>query len=284
MKNKYNIVIMSMTINLSKYIYKDYWDCFYMLSIIIPTLNEENYIPNLLNCLANQKCQDFEVMIVDGNSDDNTREIAKEYNKKLRIKILNTNIRNVSYQRNLGLGNSTNERVLFLDADTSFDNNFLYNALNELETKKLKISGCLVYPNSTNFVDKLFFLGYRGFLRIFYKIIGFNGCCIFTLKSLHNRINGFDENIKVSEDFDYARRLSKITKTHILNSTKIYTSVRRFEKYGRLKTGIKVLLIGLYTLFIGKITSDIFNYRFNHIPFGNFKKVSSKHKKVLIEK
>jgi len=235
----------------------------FMLSIIIPALNEEEYIPNLLNCLSNQTFKDFEVIVVDANSEDNTKIVTSKFRKQLKIKVLDAKIRNVSYQRNLGLKNAKNEMVLFLDADTIFENAFLENALNEIKTRNLILTGCYVYPDSLNLIDIFFFAGYRVFLRIFYKRIGFNGCCVFTLKSLHKKINGFDETIKVSEDFDYVRRLKKFTKINLLKTVKVKTSVRRFQKNGRLRTGIKILLIGFYTLFFGKITTDIFKYRFN---------------------
>ena len=47
-----------------------------MLSIVIPTLNEENYLPNLLRSLGKQTVKDFEVLVADANSQDATRQIA----------------------------------------------------------------------------------------------------------------------------------------------------------------------------------------------------------------
>ena len=76
------------------------------------------------------------------------------------------------------------------------------------------------------------------------------------------KVNGFDEAIKVSEDYDYTKRLRKFAEISLLN-TKIYTSVRRFEKNGRIRTAIKIFLIGLYINFIGNVKKNIFNYRFN---------------------
>ena len=247
-----------------------------MLSIIIPTLNEDVYIVKLLNCLSKQTFNDFEVIIADANSQDDTVFVTNKFKNILNLKMLNSEIRNVSYQRNLGLKNAKNERVLFLDADTIFNANFLENALNEIKTKNISLAGCFVYPDSTHVIDRLFFSGYRNFLKVFYKFIGFNGCCIFTLKSLHEKINGFDESIKVSEDFDYIRRFKKITKLNLLKSVNVKTSVRRFQKNGRLRTGIKIVLIGFYTLFFGKITTDIFKYRFNDNLFT--KKLNKKPK------
>ena len=50
-----------------------------MLSIIIPTYNEEEYLPKLLNCIKNQTHKDYEIIVADANSKDKTRQIAKKY-------------------------------------------------------------------------------------------------------------------------------------------------------------------------------------------------------------
>ena len=49
------------------------------LSIVIPTLNEEKYLPNLLQCIKAQKLNDYEIIVSDGNSIDKTIKIAKKY-------------------------------------------------------------------------------------------------------------------------------------------------------------------------------------------------------------
>ena len=49
------------------------------LSIIIPTYNEEEYLPNLLKSIESQKFKDYEVIVADANSCDNTVKIAKNY-------------------------------------------------------------------------------------------------------------------------------------------------------------------------------------------------------------
>ena len=55
-------------------------------SIVIPTLNEEDYLPNLLGDLTKQTKKDFEVIIADGYSKDETKQVVKAFKKKLQIK------------------------------------------------------------------------------------------------------------------------------------------------------------------------------------------------------
>lgn len=54
-----------------------------MISIIIPTWNEENYLPKLLECIKKQTYRDYEVIVADANSTDNTKAIAKKYDCKI---------------------------------------------------------------------------------------------------------------------------------------------------------------------------------------------------------
>lgn len=233
-----------------------------MLSIIIPVLNEGGFINQVLENLVSQSFKKFEVILVDGNSTDNSLKIIKSYLKKLDLRILNSKTRNVSYQRNLGAKNAKNERILFLDADCSFDNQFIEDSLQEISARKIEVSGARLYPDSNNLIDIIFYGGFRIFMVIFHSFIGLNGGCIFTLKELHNKIHGFDEEIKVGEDYDYTCRLKKYTKLKMLH-TKIKTSTRRFHKNGRLRTGLKVVFMGFYILIFGKIKNNLFNYRFN---------------------
>jgi glycosyltransferase involved in cell wall biosynthesis len=86
-------------------------------SIVIPTLNEEVYLPKLLQDLTHQTQKSFEVIVVDGKSEDNTKEIALSFAKKLPLRFFSTPTRNVSFQRNYGSQKAKGEYLLFLDAD-----------------------------------------------------------------------------------------------------------------------------------------------------------------------
>src|SRR6266480_923896 len=92
-----------------------------LFSIIIPTLNEEHYLPKLLTDLQKQTQQNFEVIVVDGKSEDNTKEQAISFAKKLPLKFIETPTRNVSHQRNLGAKHALGAYLFFLDADTRID-------------------------------------------------------------------------------------------------------------------------------------------------------------------
>jgi glycosyltransferase involved in cell wall biosynthesis len=94
-------------------------------TIVIPALNEEKYIPLLLSDLVAQTCQDFEVIVVNGNSEDETVAKALEFESKLKISIIHTATRNVSHQRNLGGKKAKSPWLLFMDADNRLPDYFL---------------------------------------------------------------------------------------------------------------------------------------------------------------
>src|SRR3989344_7060609 len=99
-------------------------------SVVIPTLNEEKYLPKLLKCLREQLDKDFEVIVVDGSSDDKTVERAEG------VKIIASKKRNVSYQRNLGAKAARGKWLVFLDADVSIPANYLSEMHNTLILRK----------------------------------------------------------------------------------------------------------------------------------------------------
>ena len=90
-----------------------------MLSVIIPTYNEENYLGVLLECLKNQTFRDFEVIVADADSKDKTREIAKKTDTKI------VKGGRQAFGRNNGAKSARGDILVFMDADLSFDNEFL---------------------------------------------------------------------------------------------------------------------------------------------------------------
>lgn len=96
------------------------------LSIIIPTLNEEKYLPTLLTDLSRQTYRDFEVIIVDGHSGDRTVAKANPFAHRLpRLTLVDSPVRDVCQQRNQGAKTAQAETLLFLDADNRIEPHFL---------------------------------------------------------------------------------------------------------------------------------------------------------------
>ncbi len=230
-----------------------------MISIVIPTLNEEKYLPKLLDCIKNQTYKGYELIVADADSGDKTKKIAKKYG----CKIVKGGLPAIG--RNNGAKIAKGDILLFFDADVQIDKNFLKNAVNEFKKKNLDAAGCFIYPAGNNFIDKIFF----GIFNLWTFITQYfypnaSGGGIFCKTSIHKKVNGFDETIKLSEDMDYVKRCSKQGKFRILRNAKAYVSMRRFEKEGRFKVGLKLLLSALYRIFFGEIRNDVFRYNLRY--------------------
>jgi len=231
-----------------------------LLSIIIPTYNEESLLPGLLKSINAQVGISFEVIVADNHSKDKTRKIALAHGARVVEGGL------PGRGRNHGAAVAKGEILLFLDADVFLPaNDFLKKTVAEFNRNKLDIATCIACPMSENAIDKLCY----GIYNFYIKMVGpllrhAPGFCIFVRKNIHEAIGGFDEKIKLAEDHDYAERTKKIAKFGVLKSYPIVVSVRRFERDGRLNVVTRYVLCEAYMILKGPIKSDIFKYRFGY--------------------
>lgn len=229
------------------------------LSIIIPTFNEEKFLPKLLNSIKKQTLQPSEIIIADAFSQDSTRKIAKAFG----VKVIDGGLPPVA--RNNGAKVATQEVLLFLDSDVVLPASFLEETFTEMAKRKLAIASCLVTPRSSLKIDKVLHQFVNQYMRLTQKInTHIPGACIFVKKEIHQKIKGFDESLILAEDHDYVRRAKKVGKFAYLKSYKIPISVRRLTEDGRINVVLKYIAVELHLIFIGKIRKDIFKYRFGH--------------------
>lgn len=232
------------------------------LSIIIPTLNEEKFLPKLLDSLTNQTFQDFEVLVIDGKSEDKTKQAAERYMRKLNLRVVDCE-RGIAKQRNKGAELAICERLLFLDADTMLRPQFLLNALGEIEARKLKGATVWEKPISGRRRDRL---GFRLASTIIFLAqalypIG-PGACLFSTKTLHSTIGGFDSTICLGEDCEYVRQIAKYGKFRMLRGELFRVSPRRIRAEGFLLMLTKYMTAIAQTIFTGPIRTDLYNYKF----------------------
>lgn len=98
------------------------------VSIILPVYNKEEYLDTTLSLLISQSFQDWELIIVDDGSTDNSSKIARKYAlSDSRIKIISQKNRGVSVARNQGISNASGEWIWFVDADDVPNKEFLCN-------------------------------------------------------------------------------------------------------------------------------------------------------------
>lgn len=235
------------------------------ISIVVITLNEEKRIGNLLEDLGKQCHQDFEVILVDSNSDDTTRDIASSYQENLPdLTIHKMETRGVSLGRNTGASLAKHDRLLFLDADVRLPPDFLSRTLFQLETKKLEVAG--FYMSAKN-LPMAYKLGYHCFnFGLFVTQFFFPtavGACLFATKRVHQEIGGFDEQITLCEDCEYVKKASKTWRYRLLPLTFDFDP-RRLEQDGAFKMGLTYLKANLRRFFIGEMRNSEMEYKFGH--------------------
>ncbi len=230
-----------------------------MLSIVIPTKNEEKYLPGLLESIKKQSYKDYEIIVADNDSLDRTQEIAKEFGAKIVKGGL------PAAGRNRGAEAASGNMILFLDADAELvDEDFLLNALAEFQKRQMAI-GVPIAVTKGNFLDKLFFRWWNYFVASaqFVKPLA-GGWCMLVKRDLHQKIGGFDEKIMLGEDSDYAQKGAKFGKFRLLTSVKVQTSPRRLKKEGYLKVALQDIGLGIYWLTHGKMDEkNRFKYEFD---------------------
>ncbi len=230
------------------------------LSIIIPTYNEEKYLPKLLESIHRQNFNNYEVIVADAGSKDSTRDIAQKYG----CKIVKGGIPSVG--RNKGEEAARGEFLLFLDSDVILTDGYLKSALEEFEENDLGIAITQITPLSDNTFDKLSHDFANFFMRNVESIKPHGAGCygMLTRKSLHEEVDGFDENLDFGEDTDYIEKIASISSFKVLRTPHLFVSTRRLEEEGRKNMAIKYAKSTLYHFTGRKISADELNYNFGH--------------------
>lgn len=111
------------------------------VSVIMPLFNAEKYLPEALNSVLRQTCEDFEVICINDDSADDTGKILKEFRESDdRIKILTNEKRlGAGPSRNKGIEAAKGKYVMFLDGDDVFDEQLLENASAAMEKHKAEL-------------------------------------------------------------------------------------------------------------------------------------------------
>lgn len=229
-----------------------------MLSIIIPVLNEEKYLPLLLEGIKKQNFNgDCEIIIADAGSKDKTLEIAKSFGCKITTGGL------PAKGRNEGVKIAQGDTLLFMDADNLLPENFLKDLLEEFKKRNLSVASFPIFPKG-NWFDKFVYTMYNFWVNLIQKFSAWATNSVLVKKEIFEKIGGFDEEIKIAEDHDFAKRAAKIGKFGFIKTKPVLTSPRRFEKDGRLKTYLKYILVGIHMFFLGPVKKDIFQYQFDY--------------------
>jgi glycosyltransferase involved in cell wall biosynthesis len=208
-------------------------------SLVIPTLNEANYLPLLLHDISTQTFSNYEVIVVDAQSKDDTIKQAKKIGPQLKkLTIIETNKPNVSIQRNLGGKVARGEYILFNDADNRLPPYFLQGLKYRLTIDHPDLFTTWCAADSANSADKTIISLVNTALEVSFQINkpGALGAFIGVNRQAFQNSNGFNTNISFAEDSEFTRRMaSQGHQVRLFRDPRYYYSFRRFRRQGTLK-------------------------------------------------
>lgn len=176
-----------------------------VISIIVPVYNQASFIHETLNSLSNQTCTDWECILIDDFSTDESAVVAAKWcTVDARFTFYNNPKKGVSNARNFGISKATSKYVLPLDADDLIAPTFLEKIISTFNTNP---NLSLVYSNVRFFGSKNHSYQLPEYT---YKKLLTQNCFVITSafkKEDWERVDGFDENLESFEDWDFWIRL-----------------------------------------------------------------------------
>ena len=220
-----------------------------MVSVVIPTYNEEKALPETLRALLRQP-GDYEVIIVDGGSTDRTRAIVSEFALSPQSSALST-VRLLSspkgraIQMNAGAKVAKGEWLLFLHADTLLPACAMQR-LSQLEADPKIQAGGFMHQFSGN--DwRLRCISFLDNFRCVRSRIIYGDQALFVRRKFFERLGGFP-NRPILEDVAFCEKVIRETDPMLLFPP-VITGARKFLKMGIFRSFIRVLLIILHVEF-----------------------------------
>jgi rSAM/selenodomain-associated transferase 2 len=204
-------------------------------SVIIPTLNEQNDLPKLLGFLVGVLDNSDEIIVVDGNSTDNTVQIAMSFG----VKVFKTEQSSRASQMNLGARKATGNIYYFVHADAMPPKSFKKDIIKSIG------EGFLVGCFRFKFDSTSYLLAINSYCTRFDKIMCRGGDqTLFITKDVFDKLNGYNEKFQIMEDYDLIIRSRKNEKFRIIPKN-VIVSPRKYSVNSYLRVNIANLAVFL---------------------------------------
>ena len=199
-----------------------------VISIVIPTLNEENYIGTLLTFLSSHPHKDqFKVIVVDGGSTDATVELVKEF----KYRVTCTKKASRAHQMNVGARLAQGDVLYFVHADTQLIPSFVDDIEKAIQAGAN--CGCYRFKFYKSKNPLLHINGY--FTRFPFKWCRGGDQTLFIKKDLFESLGGFDEHFVIMEDYELLDRLERQNVPFMVLPKSVKVSARKYERNSYLK-------------------------------------------------
>lgn len=199
------------------------------ISIIIPTFNEEVMISQCLETVVDNP--GIEVIVADGGSSDRTVEIAGQHSD---VKVVFSD-KGRSIQMNKGAEYASGKILLFLHADCVLPGDVILNVRKVFESSSYVGGAFQIRLLSDKFPFRLIEKGINFRSKILKLPYGDQG--LFVKRSVFEEMGGF-RTMQVCEDLDFVNRLKKQGRI-VIYDERIFSSVRRWENHGILRTSLR---------------------------------------------
>jgi len=210
------------------------------VSVVVPALNEERYVGNLLSDLERQSRRPREVILVDAGSDDDTVAVAQGFTG---VRILHGE-RPVARGRNLGGLSASGDVVVFLDADTRLPGTFLERFVEEFLRRRLDVACPLYKPHESTRAVQRFHEVFNLTTRAFQRVLPSGaGICLAVRGDLFRRSGWFDPRLKF-DDIEFIRRTSRGRRFGIVGEP-VFVSDRRYRERGVTRAILEYTLMAL---------------------------------------
>jgi glycosyltransferase involved in cell wall biosynthesis len=207
------------------------------LSVVIPALNEERHLGQLLSDLQHQSRRPNEIIVVDAGSGDTTVRIANQSQA-----VVLHGEPPVACGRNLGGFSAKGELIFFLDADTRLPKTFFEDFVCEVERRGLDMACPRYLPYDSTPTIRAIHAFWNMVLRASERTLPSGaGHCIAVRGELFRESRGFDPSLKF-DDIELVRRLSKGRRFGIMGAS-VFVSDRRYREVGVLRTFLSHLLM-----------------------------------------
>jgi glycosyltransferase involved in cell wall biosynthesis len=201
-----------------------------LVTVVIPALNEEKLIAENLQSILVQDYKNFELIVVDNNSTDNTLKIAKSFGAKVIIE----SSQGVGFARQRGFMEAKGEIVATTDADTILPSNWLSRIVEEFKKdQNLVAFGGLytLYSGAITARIAITYLAYPFWLidKFFSGGWSLPGANLAIRMDAFLKVGGFKTELKLGEDANISQRLKEIGKVKLDPDFLVQTSGRRFK-------------------------------------------------------
>jgi glycosyltransferase involved in cell wall biosynthesis len=236
-----------------------------MISIIIPTKNEEKLLPRCLEQFTVRLRNRFrmEIIVSDGGSTDNTIGIAAAFADFIATHDMPRR-QTIAEGRNRGAEMAHSDLLLFVNADTLFDNTeqFIERTLQRFAVDQALAAVATrveVMPQERILSDTLFHGFFNRYVRLLNQIgMGMGrGECQIVRREAFEALGGYNKAMVAGEDFDLYHRLRSIGRIRFDHSLLIYESPRRYRRYGYVKVYGEWIRNGFAVLFKHRSVSEI---------------------------